>query len=80
MAERGRIRNKEKCRSLEDGIFEFKGGCLRIAWFWDEENLIICTHGFVKKRQKTPPGEIDRARRIRDLYRSAKAEGRVREI
>ena len=34
--------------------------------------LPILTHGFVKKTQKTPPSEIDRAKKYRDEYLSRK--------
>ncbi|MBQ2341720.1 MAG: type II toxin-antitoxin system RelE/ParE family toxin [Bacteroidaceae bacterium] len=40
--------------------------------FWDKtqpiDTLIIATHGFVKKTQKTPQKEINKALSIRDLY------------
>ena len=34
----------------------------------DEGNLVILFNGFQKKTQKTPPGEIKRAKRIMDEY------------
>ncbi len=38
--------------------------------FWDTENetLVIVTHGFIKKKQKTPKKEIAKAEQIRKLY------------
>ena len=38
--------------------------------FWDhsENTLVIATHGFIKKRQKTPTEEIRKAERIRNQY------------
>ena len=44
----------------------------RVLAFWDKtqpiDTLIIATHGFVKKTQKTPQKEINKALSIRDLY------------
>lgn len=44
----------------------------RVLAFWDKtqpiDTLIIVTHGFVKKTQKTPQKEINKALSIRDLY------------
>lgn len=44
--------------------------CYRIFAFWDKftNSLIVCTHGLVKKTQKTPIKEIDRAEKIMDQY------------
>ncbi|WP_460317664.1 hypothetical protein [Algoriphagus taiwanensis] len=40
--------------------------------FWDKtdnkETLVIATHGFIKKVDKVPAKEIDRAVRLRDKY------------
>lgn len=55
-------------------IWEFRTLFNRIAYrlfaFWDTdaETLVIVTHGFVKKTQRTPPKEIAKAERIRKLY------------
>lgn len=44
----------------------------RLLAFWDKtdnkETLVIATHGFVKKVDKVPSNEIERAERIRDKY------------
>ena len=39
----------------------------RLFAFWDE-NKIILTHGLVKKTQKTPKNEIERAKNYRKDY------------
>ena len=51
-------------RTLFDGI------CYRLFAFWDTETeaLVIATHGIVKKTQKTPKKEIEKAERIRREY------------
>ena len=39
-------------------------------------NKAILTHGFIKKTQKTPPSEIERAIRYRKEYFSRKEQDR----
>ena len=56
------IPGKFKALATTGGLFEFKtNGGLRLICFWDEGSLIICTHGFLKKQQKTPGTELKRA-------------------
>lgn len=44
----------------------------RLLAFWDKRNgqqtLVIATHGFIKKSQKTPTQEIRHAESIKDIY------------
>jgi len=42
----------------------------RLFAFWNNDTgaLIVATHGFLKKMQKTPMGEIARAEAIRQEY------------
>jgi len=60
-------------KHLEDGIFElrvsFESRIARSLYFYEAEKQIIFTHGFVKKTQKTPKGEIARAKTIRQSWR-----------
>lgn len=57
---------------LDDGIFELRTkqgtNIVRNLYFFFVRNKIIVTHGFRKKTQKTPPGEIDRAKEYRKDY------------
>lgn len=48
----------------------FYGICYRLFAFWDTEAgaLVVVTHGIVKKTQKTPKKEIEKAERIRKEY------------
>ena len=39
---------------------------------FDEGNLVILFNGFQKKSQKTPQGEIDKAKRIMNEYFESK--------
>jgi phage-related protein len=56
-------------KHLDEGIFElrvsFENRIARSLYFYQAEGQIIFTHGFVKKRQKTPKCEIARAKAIR---------------
>jgi phage-related protein len=55
-------------------IWEFRamaeGMQYRLFAFWVKEDnvLVICTHGIVKKRQKTPIKEIEKAEKLRRKY------------
>jgi len=66
MGDLGKHNNPEKFGDLEDGLYEFKSFKIRMpfAYAEDERGLILITHGFRKKKDKTPPAEIVRARRI----------------
>ncbi len=63
-------------KKLTQEIWEFrtKYGSLqyRLFAFWDKRDnkntLVIATHGIVKKTQKTPKEEIEKAMRIREYY------------
>lgn len=48
----------------------FNGVCYRLFAFWDTEEraLVVATHGIVKKTQKTPKKEIEKAESIRKEY------------
>lgn len=60
-------------RHLDDGIFELRtvqgSNITRILYFFVVGSKIVLTHGFVKKTQKTPVGEIEKAKRIRNDWR-----------
>lgn len=63
-------------KKLQNDIWEFRtkyaGLQIRLLAFWDKtdnkETLVIATQGFVKKIDKVPSNEIERAERIRDKY------------
>ena len=48
----------------------YNGICYRLLAFWDTEanSLVLATHGFIKKTNKTPKNEIERAETIRKEY------------
>lgn len=67
------LRISEKLsKPLRDGIFElrttFADGIARTLFFYMKGKRVIITHGFVKKTQKTPPREIEKAIKLRSAY------------
>ena len=56
-------------KHLTDGIFELRAkvgsDATRVLYFFYVNRRIILTNGFVKKTQKTPVGEIEKAKRYR---------------
>ncbi|MCX6256934.1 MAG: type II toxin-antitoxin system RelE/ParE family toxin [Bacteroidia bacterium] len=63
-------------KKLQNDIWEFRtnfaGLQIRLLAFWDKtydkDTLVFATHGFIKKVDKVPKNEIDRAVRIREKY------------
>ncbi len=70
------VNDPELFKKLSGEIWEFrtrhKGKQLRLFAFWDKRDdkstLVIATHGLVKKTQKTPKKEIDKAEQLRKDY------------
>ena len=50
-------------KHIVDGIWELRPLAHRIFFFYWKENKFILLHHFIKKSQKTPPNEVDQARR-----------------
>jgi hypothetical protein len=67
------IHDGEKFKKLDGTLFEFKVFQIRMPCFYDGRKVIL-THGFTKKKDKTPPAEIERAARIQKEYREADAD------
>jgi phage-related protein len=63
-------------KKLQNDIWEFRtkyqGSQIRLLAFWDKTNnketLVIATHGFIKKVDKVPKNEIERAVRLKENY------------
>ena len=63
-------------KKLQYDIWEFRtkfaGLHIRLLAFWDKSDnkktLVIATHGFIKKVDKVPANEIERAMRLREKY------------
>lgn len=63
-------------KKLQKDIWEFRtnfgGQQIRLLAFWDKDNetetLVFATHGFIKKVDKVPANDIERAIKIRKKY------------
>ncbi len=70
------LKDDDLFKKLNDNIWEFRtsfgGNAYRFFAFWDKskpvETIVVATHGFHKKVQKTPPKEIKKAEQIREGY------------
>ena len=65
-------------KHLSEGIFELRtkvgSDITRVLYFFYVDQRIILTNGFVKKTQKTPPREIERAKKYRADYLSRRED------
>ena len=72
LEEKGNTLREPYSKSLDDGIFEIRAkqgsNITRVLYFFYIGNKIILTNGFIKKSQKTPPSEIDLAKKYRAEY------------
>lgn len=70
------VNDSELFKKLDDEIWEFRTlynkTYYRILSFWDKTEetgtLVAATHGIVKKTDKVPKGDIEKARTIMKLY------------
>lgn len=68
--------NPKLFKKLPFDIWEFRtnfGGLqIRLLAFWDKteqhRTLVIATHGFIKKVNKVPNSEIERACKLKNIY------------
>ena len=66
----------ELFKKLNDNIWEFRTFYnkthFRIFAFWDksqrQQTLVLSTHGLIKKTDKTPKTDLEKAERIREQY------------
>ncbi|MFU8780733.1 MAG: type II toxin-antitoxin system RelE/ParE family toxin [Kiritimatiellia bacterium] len=81
-AEHGPPKDKTKCRFFKAlQIFELKTrGGVRVMAFWDEGRLIVCSHAFMKKSQKTPENQKELALDAKASYFRAKARKNIRIV
>lgn len=69
-------------KKLQKDIWElrirFGGKQIRLLAFWDKtdetQTLVLATHGFIKKVDKVPANEIERAINIRTKYFESKSK------
>ena len=65
-------------KHLEDGIFELRtelgSDITRVLFFFVIGNKAVLTNGFLKKTQKTPKAEIEKAKKYRNEYLSREVQ------
>ena len=69
-----------KLRGTEN-VLEFRwptrrGGTPRVYWFYDENRVVVCSHG-TNKKGETDPADIDQAEATRKAYLKAKAASKL---
>ncbi|MEP7197153.1 MAG: type II toxin-antitoxin system RelE/ParE family toxin [Saprospiraceae bacterium] len=68
------INDKELFKKLNGEIWEFRTSYNKLAYrllaFWDESknSVVVTTHGLIKKSDKIPRKEIEKANRLRIEY------------
>ena len=72
LEEFGNTLREPNSKAMGDGLFElrikFSSDITRIFYFFYVANKIVLTNGFVKKTQRTPPAEIELARKYKADY------------
>lgn len=76
--------DKEWFKKLQDEIWEFRTKYsktyYRLFAFWDktdkQDTIVVSTHGIIKKTDKVPKKEIDKAERLRQQYFNDKNKGK----
>jgi len=72
------IRNDEKLKHVQEGLFELKSYQIRIFFFYHVgiRNVVVCAHGIEKKKDKVPQTEIDKALRKKRDFEEAHKGGK----
>ena len=72
LAERGYHLREPYSKHVRDGLFELRiqvsGDAARIFYFFFTGEMIVMVDGFIKKTQKTPSGELEKALRYKTDY------------
>ncbi|MBI2304415.1 MAG: type II toxin-antitoxin system RelE/ParE family toxin [Chloroflexi bacterium] len=71
----GPLKNEQKSRYLEDGIYEFKNRQgARLFYFYARGGRTVITHGCMKPKKKALKTEIDRAKGLRTKWQEVSKE------
>jgi len=80
LADNGNELREPYSKHLSEGIFELRAkvgsDITRVLYFFYVDKRIILTNGFIKKTQKAPQGEIDKAKKYRADYLQRKESGK----
>lgn len=71
-----KVNDPRLLKKLKDDIWEIRVRYghiqIRLLAFWDKSDnsntLVVATHGFIKKVDKVPENEIERAKHLRNKY------------
>lgn len=78
LRDNGYLLREPYSKHLTDGIFELRAQAgsdiSRVLYFFYTGRKVVLTQGFIKKTQKTPKGEIERAKRYRADYMMKRRE------
>ncbi|WP_318640920.1 type II toxin-antitoxin system RelE/ParE family toxin [Flavobacterium ardleyense] len=74
------VNDNDIFKKLNDEIWEFRTlynkQYIRLFAFWDKsdkkDTIVISTHGLIKKTEKIPKGEIEKAEILRQKYFNSK--------
>lgn len=66
------MKSIEGVKGLYEIRIEYSSNIYRIFCCFDKGNLVVLFNGFQKKTQKTPPGEIERAKKLMNEYFESK--------
>ena len=62
------IKHIKEHGNLYELRMKFESNIYRVFFIFDNDRVVVLFHGFQKKTQKTPQGEIEKALRIREEY------------
>lgn len=71
------LKHLESTHGLYEIRVQTSGIAIRLCCFFDQRQIIIVTHGFIKKTQKTPHREIEKAIEIKRRYEIEKKINRI---
>ncbi|MDD5706549.1 MAG: type II toxin-antitoxin system RelE/ParE family toxin [Kiritimatiellae bacterium] len=75
LADDGPSANKTEFNTLGHDLYETKtSGGARIIFFYDDADLVLCAHAFMKKSQRTPRRMIETADKRRSEYLASKGK------
>jgi len=67
------LRSIKETQGLYEARIQLGSNIWRVFCFFDEGRLVVLLYGFVKKSQKTPKKEIDKAIRLMTQYYEEKS-------
>jgi hypothetical protein len=75
----GLITNPMQSKQIEDGLYYLRTwDGLRVFYFLDAGKMVICTNGYIKKKDKIDPKELKRAKIWKLKYFDAKTSNTLK--